>query len=341
MKSVFARSWSSRSVVFAAAAALIITAAPLHAQRTFSSFTVFGDSFSDTGNLSQLTGGLLPLSPPYFPGRVSNGLVWTDYMAQRLGVPGDAAPALLAQANSGNYAVAGATTSGSLAPSTELQLGAWLTRPTGPFADPTGLYTYFAGANDMIAAAAQPTEAARNAATVAAAMRVSAGAAALAGAGAQFILLPYSVDLGNTPDAQAIPGRAPILSDMSALFNATLESQLFGLRSTFAGTTFFDLRLDVLADNVMLDAARGGSRYGITNTSLPCLAPGAPSCDVSLFADGLHPTTFAHAYVAQAAYNLVAFDRNVMVPEPATWSLALVAVTLLVARRRKLTASQR
>ncbi len=337
MRSVFARSWSSRLVVAAAIAATMLTAAPLHAQRTFTTFTVFGDSFSDTGNLFQLTGGLLPLSPPYFPGRVSNGLVWTDYMAQRLGVPGDAAPALLALGNSGNYAVAGAATSGSLAPSTELQLAAWLTRPTGPAADPTGLYTYFAGANDMVAASLLPNEATRNAATVSAAMRVSAGAAALASVGARFILLPYSADLGNTPEAQGIPGRAAILSDLSALFNATIESQLFGLRSTFAGTRFFDLRLDVLGENVLLDAARGGSRYGITNATVPCLAPGAPSCDVSLYVDGLHPTTLAHAYVAEAAYNLAAFDRNVAVPEPATWSLALVAVSLLVAHRRRKT----
>jgi phospholipase/lecithinase/hemolysin len=46
---------------------------PVHAQRV----VVFGDSLSDTGNATALSGGLVPGSPA---GRFSNGLNWIDIL---------------------------------------------------------------------------------------------------------------------------------------------------------------------------------------------------------------------------------------------------------------------
>jgi len=45
---------------------------------------VFGDSLSDTGNAFSRTGSP---PPPYFNGRFSNGPVWVEYLADRLGLP--------------------------------------------------------------------------------------------------------------------------------------------------------------------------------------------------------------------------------------------------------------
>ncbi len=333
-----AKKWRTKRIAFASAAAVLFLSAPLHAQRTFSSFTVFGDSFSDTGNLAAVLGApaaAVPLSPPYALGQFSNGPVWTKQIATMLGLSDDANPALATQAASGNYAVAGARTTGGPT-STESQLAAWSTRQIEGMADENGLYTYFAGANDIIAAAMTPPDAG-SAATIAAAERVGAGARTLATAGARFILLPNVVDLGLTPNVRAVPPFSAAVTGLTTLFNQTLASQIAELRMDFAGTTFFDLRLDRLFDNVLRDAALGGSQFGITNTTVPCFPdpPGAPSCDQSLFFDDLHPTTLGHSYVAAAAFDLVAFDRNVPVPEPATWSLALVAAALMFARRRK------
>jgi phospholipase/lecithinase/hemolysin len=44
---------------------------------------VFGDSLSDTGNLSKLTYGVLP-GHRYYNGRFSNGKIWIDYMKDLL-----------------------------------------------------------------------------------------------------------------------------------------------------------------------------------------------------------------------------------------------------------------
>lgn len=51
---------------------------------------VFGDSYSDNGNLFELSGGQYPDAARYFKGRFSNGLVWVEYLAQDLYVnPGN------------------------------------------------------------------------------------------------------------------------------------------------------------------------------------------------------------------------------------------------------------
>lgn len=56
---------------------------------------VFGDSLSDNGNLYSLTSTahkimplvpIIPMDPPYFKGRFSNGYVWVDLLSQLLNV---------------------------------------------------------------------------------------------------------------------------------------------------------------------------------------------------------------------------------------------------------------
>lgn len=74
---------------------------------------VFGDSGSDSGNVWRLTSqaadaGLLPFalpqSPPYLEGRWSNGPMWGEVLASRLGLP----PLVVSLAGGSNYAFAGA-----------------------------------------------------------------------------------------------------------------------------------------------------------------------------------------------------------------------------------------
>ena len=80
--------------VFALCASFsLFVLAPLSAQAiSFTELTVFGDSLSDTGNVLSLTGDVLPPGPgspvpgPYFNGRFSNGPVWVDQAADRLGL---------------------------------------------------------------------------------------------------------------------------------------------------------------------------------------------------------------------------------------------------------------
>src|SRR6266705_841732 len=72
----------------------------------YSNVFVFGDSLSDAGNVFVATGGAVPVSPPYFQGRFSNGPTYAADLATRLGV--QATPSLLGGTN---FAFGGAWTS--------------------------------------------------------------------------------------------------------------------------------------------------------------------------------------------------------------------------------------
>ena len=50
---------------------------------TIDKIVVFGDSLSDTGNVSHIFKGKIPRNPPYFAGRFSDGLIWIEKVAEK------------------------------------------------------------------------------------------------------------------------------------------------------------------------------------------------------------------------------------------------------------------
>ncbi|RIB19925.1 Carbohydrate Esterase Family 16 protein [Gigaspora rosea] len=50
---------------------------------TFDNIIVFGDSYSDNGNVYALTNKSNPKSPPNYKGRFSNGKVWIEYLTMK------------------------------------------------------------------------------------------------------------------------------------------------------------------------------------------------------------------------------------------------------------------
>jgi len=67
-----------------AAFAFVLSGSAVPAGR-INQIVVFGDSLSDSGNLFAATMGTTP-PPPYYQGRFSNGPVWVEDLAGRLGV---------------------------------------------------------------------------------------------------------------------------------------------------------------------------------------------------------------------------------------------------------------
>lgn len=321
---------------------------------SYSSLTVFGDSFSDTGNgdiLAPFFGALDQTpTPPFFPGRASNGLVWVDYLAAALGRPLGAVPSL---AGGSNYAIGTARTgfTGTLGLPLGIRSQVALFGgvspipgiPAAPHAgDPTGLYVLFGGSNDVFDAALLGSAAQQAIALNAAVDNLAIAATQLYGAGARTFLVPNVPNVGLAPLAAGTP-LSPLLGALSAQFNTLLGARLAALGAGLPGSTFYGLRLDTLFENILLDVAQGGARYGLTNATVPCLPgygpPGAPSCAVSLFADGEHPTTAVHALIADAAYARVVNGVDVAaVPEPATVVLlggGLCVLAAGAARRRR------
>src|ERR1700751_2615864 len=86
-----------------AAATLVACSIAAHAAgRSFDAIYVFGDSYSDVGNISIATGGAIP-GPLYYNGRFSNGPIWVDHIAGIYGLT--LTPSL---AGGTDYAVGGA-----------------------------------------------------------------------------------------------------------------------------------------------------------------------------------------------------------------------------------------
>lgn len=330
----------------AAAAALTLSAfAPTTASAQFSSIYFFGDSYTDTGNGQALALGASlpnPTPSPYFSGRFSNGQAWSEFFATKLGLGASAGPAWIGGGN--NYAVGGATTgvAGYLGSPTGMisQAARFGTDLHPGFVPSTSLFVLWGGGNDIINAVSLLTPQARALAVTTAVGNIVGLANSLrTNLGVTNFLIPLLPNVGATPTYGIDPIGAAIASDLTNQFNTQLGAFISQIDAV-PGVNAWSLNLNNLLTNIGIDAATGGTRYGITNTTIPCftLPNPAVTCDASLFVDGLHGTTRVQKLIADAAYNRVTLGVDVaLLPEPSTWVLmaAGLAATAVVARKRK------
>jgi len=259
------------------------------AGQSISQIVVLGDSFSDNGNLYAQVGGP---PPPYWQGRISNGPVWVEYLAQKLGVP------LI------DFAWAGATTGvgNEVDGGTVDSLGAFaLPGMTTAFqdylsanpVDPNALYVLWGGGNDLKAAFADPAEA--YAIIGKAVTNLVTMAATLQALGATRILVLNLQDFAKSPGfLQEDPQIRYFITQGSLAFNQALKANLP------SGVHHFDTfsrYTDIIADP---------GEYGLSNvTNQLILAPGADP-NTYFFWDGVHFTTAGHAIIANAVCQSVA-----------------------------------
>jgi phospholipase/lecithinase/hemolysin len=244
-----------------------------HAAPAFDRLVVFGDSLSDSGNA----------------GRFSNGPVWVEQLADRIGTS-------LRPSRSGgsNYAVGGARLDPGSGPNS-LRAQADLYLKDRPPQART-LHIVYGGGNDLLAAAGLS----QGQDMLDRAVKSLAGIVDdLVRRGATDILVPNLPDIGITPEVQA-HGRQAMegAARLSQHFNAALDRAL----ARFAGTPGLRLyRLDVwtMAQRVRSDPAA----FGFRNITSACNR--LPTCEGYLFWDGIHPTTQAHGRLAEAAFQLI------------------------------------
>ncbi len=301
--------------------------------------TVFGDSLSDTGNAFVATGGQFPPSP-YSLGRFSNGALWVEQLATKLGsiVP---TPSSLAGSN---YAFAGAAT-GVTPLGTQLGTPAGyspLTTPAGQFianvpslpmqvAEYIGslkggavssgtLVTIWAGANDFFDGQRDPTVVAKN---------ISNVVATLIAAGAKNFLVANLPDLSKTPYGLSTSSATQQgLQALTIGFNQALSSDL-SLLGSASGAHIHMLDTFGLFQRIQANPAQ----YGLSNVTGEGILSGNPSAPGYLFWDDVHPTTAGGQILADAAYN------SVTTPEPASLTLLASGVFALLGygwRKRKI-----
>ena len=314
----------SGAFVLACCSSALLSASVAQAAN-FSAEYVFGDSLSDVGNVYRESGKTEPASP-YVGGQFSNGPVWVQDLAAKLGLPA-LTPSL---AGGTDYAFGGATTgstatNNSAVPNLEQQVGAFFAGHAS--APSNALYTFSIGANDLFAILDGSTGGlTAQQAAAAAAQVVASEAGDLEAAGAKDLALFDVPDLGVTPQITPLgPTVSAEASALSAYFDQQVLLDLAPVEA--AGLTVFDLNTYTLID----EAVKDPSAFGFSNVTDPCwtggftgAATGGSLCsalpavqDTYLFWDDVHPTAAGQLLVADAALRAMGLP----VPEPSTWAM--------------------
>ena len=305
----------TRHLVSAIAAAMLLaTTAQAAGSAPFDNVVVFGDSLSDTGQF--FSSSLNEYSKfTTNPGEVTVQIVAGHYgfnlQPSRVGGSDYA------------YGGAGVITDDDgpdpSIPTITQQVTGYLAN--GAKADPNSLYMVWGGANDIfyhstqygigtIIAGAGETAAQATTNINAAATQELVLINQLKQAGANYLVVFNLPNIGDTPSAHQdealVPGIEAFLTGVSQSYNQTLNA---GLGShTLAVNTY------ALFEQVVADPAK----YGFTNITTPaCTTSSSHDCDGStlvapgadqtyLFADGVHPTTAAHAMLAQVVLSELA-----------------------------------
>lgn len=273
----------------------------------YSAMYVFGDSLSDTGNVSLATLGTVPVSPPYADRSFSNGPTWAQDLAQQIGLP----PLQPSLAGGTDFAYGGAETGQTpvhtLNP-TDLpsQYSQFLAQVPSP--QPGALYAMWIGSNDVLDITSNssltPTQQQQDVAD--AVNNEVAVIGGLAAHGAQNFLVLDVPDLGKTPyEMDRGATTAQSASSVASLYDSDLAAALQPLEASGA------LKIDLVDTYSVLDnVIANPSVYGFTNVNTPLWSGNLTSSSSGslqatgsaqsqyLFFDLLHPSAQAHATLA-------------------------------------------
>ncbi len=286
---------------------------------------VFGDSLSDNGNLYEFMRHQLPVSPPYFEGRFTNGPVWIEHVVNHY-YPNNAKDHLL------NYAFGGSGVGEDDEDDEDESIFTLRSEVDSyllahqELADANSLFVLWMGANNYIAG---PDDLAQ------AVVRVNDGIVAqaerLVHQGAQHILFATIPDLGHTPWAIDFE-LSDEWTEASVKHNALLRQNYWKLKHQYPDVEWILLEVDHMF-NLALEFPE---QYGFTNTTGTCYEAAMPTastqqmmrarapkvallqmlsavrpseaanvCDGYLFFDPIHPSGRAHALIADETIKLL------------------------------------
>ncbi|GAA6622633.1 SGNH/GDSL hydrolase family protein [Scytonema sp. NUACC26] len=273
--------------------------------KSFSNLYVFGDSYSDTGNAFNMTGGILA-APPNYNKRFSNNRLWIDYLADSLELSLQPSTENIFNSQGINFAVGGATTgTENLFPSVipdlpqlpglqqQVHLFKTLLQQNYQSTDPDALYVLWAGTADyapFVNGVPKYTDS-RTPIT-----NITTTVKTLAELGAKNILLVNIIDIGKTPLASevkqiTVPSTVSIaiekhnqsLNEISRTLNSKLNLILFDAKS------------------VVDKAISYPDKFGFTNTTHGSSLVECSNSEEYVFWDLVHLTDKANQLVAKEA----------------------------------------
>lgn len=275
----------------------LVSAAPLN------KIVVFGDSLSDNGNLYAYMKQQLPLSPPYYEGRFSNGPVWVELLTTGY-YSNDASTHLENYA----YGGAGVTDDEDALFSLNHELDSYFLAHQDK-TDEKSLYVIWIGANNYLSLPSPIDESVKTVIT-----GIEQNLKRLADKGAKHILVVNLPDLGLAPAARELEAVAQ-LTAYTNQHNDALNNSVAELQKIYPDTQF--IYFDV--NTPFCDMWKNPQNYGFSNVAETCydtminpeeaqpllkmvsmvkLADKNPGCDGFLFFDNIHPSAAAHAIMA-------------------------------------------
>lgn len=282
------------------ALALMLCISSLASAVTVNKVVVFGDSLSDNGNLFEYMKHQLPMDPPYYKGRFSNGRVWIELLTEKY-FPHQAANRLL------DYAYAGAAVineEDDTLFTLRNEVNSFLLSHQGK-ADPNNLYVVWIGANNYLAI---PEDAEKTVNEVNQGIKDSLEQ--LINNGGKTFLILNMPDLGRTPVAREFDAEAA-LTNMSLQHNAMLAKNIESLQKSNPAVqlVYFDVK------SALDEMFAYPAQFGFTNVTDTCYESSvqepslrtavsvaallktkaiSAACDGFLFFDPVHPTALAH-----------------------------------------------
>lgn len=272
---------------------------------------VFGDSLSDNGNLYEYMKRELPLSPPYYKGRFTNGPVWVELLMEKYYSKKEAPTHLL------DYAFGGAGVAENDNTDTDpddvlftlnREIDSYLLSHNDK-ADDSSLYIVWIGANNYLAA---PEDIDKTVSTVTDGIKHELQR--LVQKGAKHIMVVNLPDLGKTPAARDFDS-VDLLTALSLKHNETLKNIVSELEENTPSVHWFYFNINVLIDDMM----GSPEHFGITNMVDTCYEEmvsqpsersvlkmvssvksraNVDACTGYLFFDPVHPSEPAHVEMA-------------------------------------------
>ncbi|MDA9272083.1 SGNH/GDSL hydrolase family protein [bacterium] len=267
---------------------------------------VFGDSLSDNGNLYEYMKHQMPISPPYYQGRFTNGPVWVELLVQSY-YANDPRSHLLDYAFGGaGIAVEDGDDDDETLFTLRREIDSYLLAHQDK-ADAKSLFVMWMGSNNYLAI---PDDVEQTVDDVILGIRENLERLVLKGA--KHIMVINLPDLGQTPAARDFDA-VDILTDCSAKHNANLKSMIEEFKIQYPDVQW--IHFDV--NQMLLDILHNPAQFGFTNTSDTCYEeiidhPSAKSvlnlastitphkslsgdpCAGYLFFDPVHPSMLAH-----------------------------------------------
>ena len=261
---------------------------------------VFGDSLSDTGNLSATIGN--PPAPPYYVGpnsftRFSNGPVWVEQLFGNFNSPvqGTGVGGNVDLAFGGARADNAVNLNGPI-PSVQQQIGIFL--GSGGTIGANDLVAVWAGANDMFQTTATTPAGLVATGTTAATAQVG-NVQTLISLGARQLLVPNLPDFGQLPAYNTSPITSGAGTIVSTSYNAALNQGLQGLAAANRNVNIVQMDTAAMARVIFANP----TAFGLTNITQACFN-GATICATPngyAFWDSVHPTTTIQALEARYA----------------------------------------